>query len=129
MKIRQAMLGLLAFGALQTASAADLMQIYQQARMNDAQFAAAQQQYKALRQNAPIARSALLPQANLSANVARNHMHYNGVVSQGAAVPDGSKEYNSSGYTVSLSQTLFNYSDWAGLKQADKAVAAAQANL
>jgi outer membrane protein len=129
MKIRQAMLGLLAFGALQTASAADLMQIYQQARMNDAQFAAAQQQYKALRQNAPIARSALLPQANLSANVARNHMHYNGVVSQGAAVPDGSKEYNSNGYTVSLSQTLFNYSDWAGLKQADKTVAAAQANL
>jgi outer membrane protein len=129
MKIRQAMLGLLAFGALQTASAADLMQIYQQARMNDAQFAAAQQQYKALRQNAPIARSPLLPQANLSANVARNHLRYNGVVSQGVAVPDGSKEYNSNGYTVSLSQTLFNYSDWAGLKQADKAVAAAQANL
>ena len=129
MKIRQAVLGLLAFGTLQTASAADLMQIYQQARMNDAQFAAAQQQYKALRQNSPIARSALLPQANLSANIARNQMRYDGVTSQGVAVPDGSKQYNSNGFTVSLSQTLFNYGAWAGLKQADKTVAAAQANL
>lgn len=131
MKIRQAVLGfgLLAFGTLQTASAADLMQIYQQARMNDAQFSAAQQQYKAQRQNTPIARSPLLPQANLSANVARNRVHYNGVVSQGVSVPNGSNEYNSNGYTVSLSQTLFNYGDWAGLKQADKSVAAAQANL
>lgn len=129
MKIRQAIIGLLACGALQTASAADLTQIYQQARMNDAQFAASQQQYKALRQNIPIARSSLLPQVNLSANIARNRLHYNGVVSSGTAVPNASKYYNSNGYTLSLSQTVFNDAYWAGLKQADKSVDAAQANL
>ncbi|APZ42128.1 TolC family outer membrane protein [Acidihalobacter ferrooxydans] len=129
MKIRQAMLGLFAFGVMQTASAADLMQIYQQAQANDTQFIAAQEHYKALRENRPIARSSLLPQVNLSANAARNQLRTNGVVSQGFPVPNATTDYNSSGYTLSLSQTLFNYRDWIGLKQADKSVAAAQDNL
>ncbi len=129
MKFRKLLLGAIVFASMPSAMAADLMQVYRLAIANDAQYAAARQQYKAIRENRPLARSALLPQVNLSASATRNHVRYQGVFASGRPVPNGSSDYSSAGYTLSLSQTVFNYADWVALKQADKTVAAAQANL
>lgn len=122
-------LGTAALGAGMQAQADNLMQVYQQARANDAQFAAAQQEYKALREARPLARSSLLPQINLSANVAQNNSRFENFSIAGQKLPNSTYDYGSNGYTLSLSQTLFNYGDWLSLKQADKNVAAAQARL
>lgn len=108
---------------------ADLMQVYQQARVKDATFAAAKQHYKAVSEARPLARSSLLPQINLSANVAQNDDRFGNFAFAGLPLPNSQFNYASDGYTLSLSQTLFNYGDWLSLKQSDKTVAAAQANL
>lgn len=129
MKIAKIVFGVAVLGTSAGAQAADLMQVYQQARANDAQFAAAQQEYKALREARPLARSSLLPQVNLSANVAQNYSRFENFSIAGQRVPNSTYDYGSNGYSLSLSQTLFNYSDWLALKQADQTVAAAQARL
>ncbi|OBS08333.1 TolC family outer membrane protein [Acidihalobacter prosperus] len=129
MKIAGIVFGVAAFGAGTGAQAANLMQVYQQARVNDAQFAAAQQEYKAVREARPLARAGLLPQVNLSASVAQNSSRFENFSIAGQPVPNSRYDYGSNGYTLSLSQTLFNYGDWLSLKQADQTVAAAQARL
>ncbi|MEJ2061616.1 MAG: TolC family protein, partial [Gammaproteobacteria bacterium] len=73
MKIRQALLALTVIAAASTAQGADLLTVYQQAQQNDATYLAAEQAYKAAEQNSPIARSALLPQVNLSASTTNDH--------------------------------------------------------
>lgn len=129
MKIAMMVMAIAMFMMNTDARSADLMQVYEQARANDAQFAAAQQEYKTVREERPLARSSLLPQIDFSANVAKNKSSYTNFSIGGQPLPNSTFDYDSNGYSLSLSQTLFNYSDWLSLKQVDQTVAAAQAKL
>ncbi|MEJ2060592.1 MAG: TolC family protein, partial [Gammaproteobacteria bacterium] len=73
MKAIQMVVLLVSVLAASTAHGADLLTVYQQAQQNDATYLAAEQAYKAAEQNSPIARSALLPQVNLSASTTNDH--------------------------------------------------------
>ncbi|NML29912.1 TolC family outer membrane protein [Paraburkholderia sp. G-4-1-8] len=99
-------------GAAHVAHAAplDLMTVVDQAVGHDADLAAAEAGYEAAKQAVPIARAALLPR--LDGGWGRG---YNRIANQGY-VP---VSYWQSGWTVSLSQPLFDWARWSSYKQAD----------
>lgn len=87
----------------------NLLQIYDIAVKNDATLQAAQATYAAAKEALPISRANLLPSINLSASSTLN-------------LPKNSTRYNSNGYTLTLTQPIFNLSAWFDLKQTDIAV-------
>lgn len=117
--------------------AASLMEVFQQALKSDPTFQAAGEQRLAETQNIPIARSLLLPQIFLSSanslyNVQDNqteptNQHRLNNLAMPAAVNRGTFKYNSNGYTVNLSQVIFDYEAWAAFQQAKLSVKAADA--
>jgi len=103
-----------------SATAADLLGTYQKAQQNDPQYAAARAQYRAAQEARPQARAAVLPQVNLSASVSEND--YDG--------PTGnSQSFTSNEASLTLTQTLFNWRQFAGLDRASAQVAQAEAQL
>ncbi len=107
-----------------TANAADLIQVFQQAYVNDPTFQAALATYEANKQNTPIARSSLLPQLIGAASTQYNHV----INKTTPRFRRGSKfNFNSNGYELDLSQTVFNMAQWANLKSARASVKAANA--
>lgn len=112
----------LAGGAF-SASAADLIQVYRDAAGFDAQYAAARASRDAGREKLPQGRSGLLPTIGLSANTT-----WNDVESTSRTSPPVSRSanYNSNGWSVSLSQPLFRWQNWVGYKQAEQAAAIAE---
>lgn len=100
--------------------AANLSDIYQQARKNDAIFASAQAAYKAGLEKLPQARSLLLPGVNLSANVRQVDSDSN---------VGGSSSYNSRGVTLALAQPLYRKQNLEALGQAKLQVQAFAAQL
>lgn len=80
------------------ACAANLGDIYRQAKQNDPIFASAQQAYKAGLEKLPQGRAALLPTIALNANTRQNDID---------SSLGGSKSYNSQGFGLSLTQPLF----------------------
>ncbi|MCC8394464.1 TolC family outer membrane protein [Paraburkholderia sp. MMS20-SJTR3] len=92
------------------APAVDLMTIVDQAIGHDADLAAAEAGYAAARQARPIARAALLPR--IDGGWGRG---YNRIANQGYTPV----AYWQSGWTVSLSQPLFDWARWTGYQQAD----------
>jgi outer membrane protein len=91
------------------AAAANLSDIYQQARKHDAQFASAQSAYKAGLEKLPQGRALLLPSVNLSAGV--NH------VNSGTS-PGSSKSYTSPSMTIALTQPIYRKQNLEALEQA-----------
>lgn len=85
--------------------AAALADIYQQALANDPQLKSAEATYLAGSEAAPQARAALLPNVNLQANTTYTDTN--------------SRDFNNHGYTVSLSQPLFNANAWFGFKRGE----------
>lgn len=88
--------------------AEDLAQIYQLAAENNGTYLAAVQTYKAASYGVPIARANLLPSAALSANTTGNRQS-----------PGTPRDYNSNGYTLTLTQPLLNVGAWYTLAQAN----------
>jgi outer membrane protein len=103
--------------------AADLMQIYRQARENDAAYAAARATLEAGRERTPQARAGLLPTLSLSGNTFwnENDLYFR----------DNSTtrnlNFNSNGYTLALSQPLFRWQNWVAFDQSKYQVAQAEA--
>lgn len=81
------------------AHGADLLQVYQQALANDAQYASARSALAAAQERIPQAKSALLPNITLSGSNTRT---------EGEKVQGVSTSGNSSSYTLSLTQALYN---------------------
>jgi outer membrane protein len=104
----------------QPARAADLLQIYQEAKTQDATFASAQATYQANLERLPQGRAGLLPTVSLSGNVSRTYVE-----------PDGFSrtDYDSSGYTLSLTQPLVRLQNWATYGQAKQQVLQAEAQF
>lgn len=125
-----------------TAGAEDLLQAYEQARASDPVLAQAEATKLATREGVVQARSLLLPQLNASYSYSRSHGTDS--TTQPFSTANGFQLFNftSSHYNYGtqlqgvLSQTLFNFSDWANLKAAhasarsqDATYASAEQNL
>lgn len=118
------LLWLLATPLLASSSwAADLMQVYREARENDAAYAAARSTLDAGRERTPQARAGLLPTLSLSGNTVwnENELYFR----------DNSTtrnlNFNSNGYTLALSQPLFRWQNWVAFDQSKFQVAQAEA--
>lgn len=93
-----------------TASAADLLQVYEMARNGDPQLAAAESTRLFDKEGAVQARAALLPQINGQATLGRNRTTPN------HDVDTTSFTTKSRNYTVDGSQTLFNWTQFSNLR-------------
>jgi outer membrane protein len=111
------------------ASAADsLLDVYQRALQNDPTIREAEATYLALAEVKPQARAALLPSVSVGANVGSQYTDQLGGATFGGGV-QGTRavtDTDSHGWSLSLTQTIFDWGRYTTLKQADKRVARAQ---
>lgn len=103
--------------------AENLLDTYRLAKQNDSRFLAATAQYNAAKEAHPKAWSVVLPQINLSGN----YTQYNQTQVYPGVTYD--EPYNSSAYTVTLTQTLYNKQQFEQISQADAQVAQAEAQF
>ena len=122
-----------------TASAADLVAVYQRALQNDPQLREAEANRLAALESKPQALSAMLPQLNASALVTREHDTGSSNTVESVTVPggpnflesfpfDGHTDTNNHKYGVDLKQNLFRWENWVALQRADSQVAQAEAD-
>ncbi|WP_126443897.1 TolC family outer membrane protein [Sulfuricystis multivorans] len=109
-------------GSALIAQAADLLEVYRDAAVWDAQYAAARAQRDAGLEKLPQGRAGLLPTIGLTANTTWNESD----TTLRATGTNVSRNYNSNGWNVSLSQPLFRWQNWVGYKQAERAAALAE---
>ncbi|MBC5765884.1 TolC family outer membrane protein [Ramlibacter albus] len=109
----------LAFAA--PARAESLLQLYEAARAQDANWQSARSQYEANLARAAQAVAGILPQAGLAANVTRSHFELD--------VPPADRYYTTQSATVSASQPLYRPANWATFKQGDKQAQQAEYQL
>lgn len=121
MKRHAIFLALFAFS--QPLFAADLLQTYREARANDPVYASAQAARDAGREALPQGLAQLLPQIGATA---ATQMNYIGI-SFRDALPPATREGNTNGYGVSLTQPLFNWQAIMAYKEAGFKVAQAEA--
>ena len=112
--MRKTLLSIALLAAAWETGAANLSEIYQMARKQDAQYASAQAAYQAGLEVLPQGRAGLLPSLNLSANL----RHIN------SDTDAGSRDYSSRGAALALTQPLFRKQN---LTQYDQAKLQAQA--
>jgi outer membrane protein len=114
--------------------AADFAQVYQDALASDPTFQQAHATYMAAREARPEAWALLLPQ--ISGSAGKSWQHASGVNTQvsssgtGAAAPfsfHSTDRISAKQWSLNLSEDLFSWAAWMGLKAADSQVAQAQA--
>jgi outer membrane protein len=124
MKPQLSLLVALAFaGGALNAQAADLLQVYRDALIQDAQYAAARAARDAGIEKLPQGRAGLLPTLGLAANTTWND-NESKLRTTGASWT--SREYNSNGWTATLTQPLFRWQNWVGYKQGELSAALAE---
>lgn len=109
-----------------------LLDVYQRALMNDPAIREAEASYLATAEVKPQARSQILPTLTLGVN--RSHSFNDTEVRSGAidpitGFPLGSRqqsEQDATGYRISLTQSVFDWSRYKTLQQADKQVVQAE---
>lgn len=116
---------LLALPVTSTGATMDFMQAFEQAQKDDPQILAAEYQYQATQETLPQARAALLPNVSLDVFAAK---HNNEVTSLTTSITTRDR-YNADGYTLSLTQSLYNHGNWLRLQQADMNVAIGEAKI
>lgn len=104
--------------------AADLLQIYRQALANDSQYASARAALAAGLEKLPQGRSLLMPTIGITGTNTKTHVD---VVSDTGGITNAT--YNSSNYSLSLSQPLFRWANWQQYEQSKLSVAASQAQF
>ncbi|RPI62605.1 MAG: type I secretion protein TolC, partial [Lysobacterales bacterium] len=126
----------LALGACLAAPASaqeSLVEVYQRALMNDPAIREAEATYLATAEVKPQARSTLLP--GLSFGVSRAYRFQDtegGAIDPITGTPIGTRsqfEQYSTGFTLSLTQSVFNWSQYMTLQQADKRVVRAETDF
>ena len=134
-------LGAGSFALGSTAQGNDLLRLYQLARNHDATLAATASSRDAAAEQRPQALAQLLPQLHVSASMDRERVGSESagtpVSSVGAtagctALLPGALQHcigNQHAVTLTLSQTLWSMSSWQRLREADFAVAGADASL
>ena len=100
--------------------AQDLTDIYKLAVVQDAELRIAEFEYLATRESLPIATSVRKPQIDFSANLSQNE-------TDGLITPNNTN--NNTGYSVNLTQTLYNSENRATIDAAEDFVAQARAEF
>ena len=116
----------LVFGALSCASSAwsaDILQIYREALVNDAQYAAARATVEAGREKFPQGLAGLLPTVNATANTTWNENQYR----LNDKAPTVRKDFNTHAYNVALTQPLFRWQNFVQYGQGKLQVVQAEA--
>ncbi len=109
-----------------TSLANGLIDIYAIAKAQDTDIRQAEANYNATIQARPIARASLLPQISLSAETSDNKLETEG---QTFGVSGADVDFNSHGYSLRLTQSLYNHEFYVQLRQAKNTVAKAQVEL
>ncbi|MGK0296543.1 MAG: outer membrane protein [Gammaproteobacteria bacterium] len=114
--------------------AVDLLEVYQQALISDPQFRQIAANKRAVLEERPQALATLLPSVALSADVAGSSSKRTGSNSVGFGsdrelVDLSRSNSDSRGYTLSLTQPVFRSDRYFRLKQADKSIKQADAEL
>lgn len=120
-RVSRALLGGALLAWALSAQAIDLIQTYRAALDNDPTYAAARAAFDASAEKLVQARGALLPSATASANRARNHLDNTSAGFQ--------SDYVSTGFSVQLSQPLFNLPAWSTYRQGQSLVSQSEAQL
>ncbi|WP_218814267.1 TolC family outer membrane protein [Rickettsiella endosymbiont of Dermanyssus gallinae] len=121
------LLGLtLFFALLKPCFATDLVDIYQAAAKNDTVYQAAVSTRLSTREAIPQSVAALLPSINGQAKLTSN---YQNITQTPPGSPFGVSQFQSRGYSISLTQPLLNIGDWLALKQANNTGRQADATL
>ena len=107
------------------ARAADLLQIYRDALANDATYASARAARDAGLESLPQGLAQILPTLNATAFAQNNRTD----ISFRGAAPDSQREGNSNGFTVTLTQPLFNWQNIQVYKEAGFKAAQAEATF
>jgi len=124
-----------AVGACLAASASaqeSLIDIYNRALQADPAIREAEATYLSQSEVKPQARAALLPSVNLNAQRRNIHSDSPGGSDIGGGIGVGSRtitDQNQQSWSVGLTQTLFNWSNYATLRGADKRVARAETDF
>lgn len=108
------------------AGAADLLDVYRQARGSDAVFATARATWTAAQEKLPQGRAGLLPSVNLSASTQHNDRE---IRSRNPAVPEASGQFNSNSLSLSLSQPIYRRQNLVAYRQAVTQLAQADAQF
>ncbi len=108
------------------AHAADLLSVYRDAVTYDAQIGAARASLDAGREKLPQGRAGLLPNVGLGASTIWNELETNLRVN-GRCSSAG--QYNSNGWTVSLTQPVFRWQNWVAYTQSELAVVKSEAQF
>ncbi|MDR3299683.1 MAG: TolC family outer membrane protein [Candidatus Accumulibacter sp.] len=101
---------------------ADLLQVYREALVNDAQYAAARATVEAGREKLPQGMAGLLPSISATAGTVWNDNRYHS-----ASQPSWKSDYNTRAYNVTLTQPLFRWQNIVQYGQAQWQVAQAEA--
>ena len=108
------------------ASALDLLDVFRQAQINDAAYAAAKAQYLAQQERLPQARAGLLPNASFDAGLDYNDLD---VQYSSLQFNSGQRDFESYDYGISISQPLFRRQNRLGYDQAKIQVSQADTDL
>lgn len=134
MKMLKRLLMLVVFVGIlfNTATAANLVQVYEQALASDPVYQQAIAQRFATNEDVPINMAPLLPQAGISGGPLYNKNHVSGIADS-SALTSSAHGYS---FTLALSQTVFNYAQFKALagakatgRQADASLNAATQDL
>ena len=120
MKFRRIALAAALGAALGCANAADLLAIYRDSQVSDPVYQSARAAYNASLEKLPQARSAYLPLISGAATIFRNEVDRD-------IAPNLS--YNTTLYSISLSQPIFRLQSWIAIDQAKQQVIQAEATL
>ncbi|MEN3367278.1 MAG: outer membrane protein [Burkholderiales bacterium] len=124
--MRKSLIATLIAGTLLSlnAQAIDLVQVYNEALANDAQYASARATLAAGQERAPQARAGLLPTVGLSGNYSRSNSE-----TSAPGIETSTPTFNTNGYTLSLSQPLFRMANWETYQQGKLSVAVSEAQF
>ena len=109
-----------------SAHANGLVDVYTIAKSQDTEIREAEANYNAAAQARPIARASLLPQISLNAETSDNSLDTRG---QTFGVSGADVDFNSHGYGLRLTQSLYNHEFYVQLRQSKNTVAKAQVVL
>ncbi|HEY8607516.1 MAG TPA: TolC family outer membrane protein [Noviherbaspirillum sp.] len=124
--MRKSLIATLLAGALLSlnAHALDLLQVYQEAQVSDAVFAAARATLAAGQERETQGRAGLLPVVGIGGSYNRTDLD-----AEVAGVGLPGRDFSSRGYTISLSQPLFRLANWEQYQQGKLSAAASEAQF
>jgi outer membrane protein len=107
---------------------ADLLSIFRDALVNDAVYASAKSSLDSGREALPQGFAGLLPTISATANTVRNDVDVSPRTPSAAFVP-GSRVFNTNGFSISLNQPLFRWTNWQTYEQSKLSVMQSEAQF